>query len=577
MAGKLTIGMATYDDFEGVFYTIQALRMFHEEVMHRVEEIVVVDNNPESADGKATKSFVQGGCKGIGRYVPYTERKGSCPPRGHLFDVATGDYVLCIDSHVFLAPGALKALIDYYDEFPETSDLIHGPLISGSLQRLEATHMNPVWRSEMYGTWAVDDRVHGDEPFEIPQHGLGLFSCRKAAWLGFNPRFNGFSGGEGYIHEKFRQAGNKVLCHPKVQWMHKFPRPRGCPHNPRLDDKIKNHIIGWNELGLDLTPIWDHFVRGIGTRSGKGRIQPQRMRELMRASGVRNWEPGADPRGTKQRGVIIGPTSWGSYLMRGKPIQELTKWPQINSRGKVELTSKFDTGLVIKADIPPVVRQKCDRVIWSPLDLWFGDRKQMEMEPQDWIKAKYDRLPFDDIIVENPYMAQIADAVLPRGVTVHMLPHHADHRIPKSWGSQDGPIVYAGHRCFFERYEPVFREAAKELGHELICDYSAHAWRSLEGASLVLAVRCPPYDTAMNRAGKPAVKVANAAAAGIPVLATEDPAIVSLYPDVITVLHEHLDDQKQVELSLSTALGSRPPARQSPLEEYVAKMKEIIG
>ena len=51
MKKKLTIGMATYDDYQGVFWTIQALRMYHAEVMDQVE-IIVIDNNPDSDHGK---------------------------------------------------------------------------------------------------------------------------------------------------------------------------------------------------------------------------------------------------------------------------------------------------------------------------------------------------------------------------------------------------------------------------------------------------------------------------------------------------------------------------------------------
>jgi hypothetical protein len=37
----LTIGMATYDDFDGVYFTVQALRLYHD---LRDTELVVVDN-----------------------------------------------------------------------------------------------------------------------------------------------------------------------------------------------------------------------------------------------------------------------------------------------------------------------------------------------------------------------------------------------------------------------------------------------------------------------------------------------------------------------------------------------------
>ena len=51
-------------------------------------------------------------------------------------------------------------------------------------------------------------------PFAVPAQGMGLFSCRREAWLGFNPNFRGFGGEEFYIHEKYRQAGRRTVCLP---------------------------------------------------------------------------------------------------------------------------------------------------------------------------------------------------------------------------------------------------------------------------------------------------------------------------------------------------------------------------
>lgn len=87
MEKKLTIGMATYDDFDGVFFSVQALRMYHPET--EGAEIVVLDNNPEGAQGKALK-----GCSaGCGfRYEPFVGRSGTSS-RDELFKIATGKYV----------------------------------------------------------------------------------------------------------------------------------------------------------------------------------------------------------------------------------------------------------------------------------------------------------------------------------------------------------------------------------------------------------------------------------------------------------------------------------------------------
>ena len=57
MPPKLTIGMATFDDFDGVYFSVQALRMYHSEVIDDIE-IIVIDNNPASHHGKAIRNLI---------------------------------------------------------------------------------------------------------------------------------------------------------------------------------------------------------------------------------------------------------------------------------------------------------------------------------------------------------------------------------------------------------------------------------------------------------------------------------------------------------------------------------------
>ena len=148
----------------------------------------------------------------------------------------------------------------FYRDHPGCTDLLQGPLVYDDLQNI-STHFAPEWRAEMWGTWATDPRGHDPEgdPFEIPMQGLGAFSCRKEAWPGFNPRFRGFGGEEGYIHEKFRRAGGRCLCLPWFRWLHRFGRPAGVPYPLTVEDKLRNYLIGHAELGLDLDPVLAHF------------------------------------------------------------------------------------------------------------------------------------------------------------------------------------------------------------------------------------------------------------------------------------------------------------------------------
>src|SRR5437016_1300500 len=112
---KLTIGMATYQDFHGVFYTVQALRMYQD-----LEdcEILVVDN----FGCKHTENFCEG-WNGCARYIRATEVQGTAAPRDRVFREALGEAVLCIDSHVLLGAGTVKRLKEWFLRQPACNDL----------------------------------------------------------------------------------------------------------------------------------------------------------------------------------------------------------------------------------------------------------------------------------------------------------------------------------------------------------------------------------------------------------------------------------------------------------------------
>ena len=255
---KLTIGMCTYDDFHGTYFTIQSIRMYHSEVIDDIE-FVVIDNNPDSKQGKELKKFLEEKVSNS-TYIPFTEYTG-CGIRSKLFEYANAPAVLCIDCHVLLESGSLKKLIEYYDNNPDTKDLLQGPLVWENLNSV-STHFDLTWRKNMLGTWQTHETLGSnsdDKPFEIPAQGLGLFSCRKDAWLGFNKHFREFGGEEVYIHEKFRQHGRKTLCLPFLRWVHRFYRPEGPPYKLSIKSRIRNYLIGHMELKIPLDEMMDHF------------------------------------------------------------------------------------------------------------------------------------------------------------------------------------------------------------------------------------------------------------------------------------------------------------------------------
>jgi Glycosyl transferase family 2 len=253
----LTIGMATYDDYDGVYFSVQSIRLHHPEVLDRIE-FVIIDNNPDGKCGEALRHLAN--LIPNMRYVPWTGTVGSIV-KCRIFEEARGEVVLSMDCHVLFKTHALKALIEHFEARPRSLDLVQGPMANDDLKSL-LPFWEPVWRGGMWGVWApavpFADGL-GSEAFDIPMQGAGVFACRKAAWPGFNPNFTGFGGEEGYIHEKFRQRGGRTLCLPSLVWLHRFGRPLGVPYPLDWMARVRNYMIGFSALGLPTEPIEAHF------------------------------------------------------------------------------------------------------------------------------------------------------------------------------------------------------------------------------------------------------------------------------------------------------------------------------
>jgi glycosyltransferase involved in cell wall biosynthesis len=252
---ELTIGMATYNDYDGLYFTLQALRQYHD---LDNSELIVVDNYGCEDSRKLVQEQIKG------RYHLATDVVGTAAPRDLIFRMAQGRAVLCCDCHVLFGPGSIARLKQFYRDNADIDDLLQGPLVHDDGKTI-STHQDPCWHDMMWGTWATDPRgedPNGD-PFEIPIQGLGAFSCRRDAWLGFHPRFRGFGGEEGYIHEKFRQAGRRCLCLPWFRWMHRFQRAGKVAYPMTMEDRVRNYVIAHLDLGLSLESATAHFKKFI--------------------------------------------------------------------------------------------------------------------------------------------------------------------------------------------------------------------------------------------------------------------------------------------------------------------------
>lgn len=270
---KLTIGMATHNDYDGLYFSIQNIRLNHKEILNDVE-FIVVDNDPNGKHGETNRKLLNW-IEEPSQYLPFTKYQSTIS-RNKIFELADTPYVLCMDSHVLLEPNSLKKLIDFYDKGLDDGNLIQGPLLYDDMKNISTHFSLDSWGDCMWGQWATDSRgldING-EPFEIPAQGLGLFSCRKDSWLGFNKEFRGFGGEEGYIHEKYRKNGKKTLCLPFLRWVHRFDRPNGTSYPNVLEQRFINYYIGFTELGIDRTELIKHFSQ---------RLSIQKIDELIKS------------------------------------------------------------------------------------------------------------------------------------------------------------------------------------------------------------------------------------------------------------------------------------------------------
>lgn len=234
----ITVGITTHNDYDGVFFTIQALRMYH-----GLTKFIVIDQCPSSEYGKLTRRFVE---KEVGgEYVPYPFQLGPSHGRNEIMRRASG-WVLMVDGHVLLEDGAI-GIAQNCPRWIAPTDLIQGPLLYDSLDAY-ATHWTPGWNQECFGTWATDERLHHERPFEIPMQGVGLMLVHTDHWPGYNKDFRGFGGEEWYIHRKYRKQGGRTLCLPGLRWNHRFGRQPHHTYPLTRVDKIYNHFLGDIEL-----------------------------------------------------------------------------------------------------------------------------------------------------------------------------------------------------------------------------------------------------------------------------------------------------------------------------------------
>lgn len=262
--------------------------------------------------------------------------------------------------------------------------------------------------------------------------------------------------------------------------------------------------------------------------------------------------------------AFVGRPKLGGVKMRGVAVARELGVPFIDSR-EIRASDRWDALVLVKYwdEHAATLRAACERLIFDPLDCWMQTKPYAN--PEAFWNWTWKQLRFDAIIGTSPACIETMEATPKRRFSVHLAPHHADPRVGPDWYDPNGPIVYAGGRQYIEAALPKLEKLPR-----MRFDFEKDAWKSLRGASLMLHVRLHPHDTPLNRHCKPQVKLENAAAAGLPILATDDPCVTSMLPTGYPVVRK-IDDWFG-----NNPLPS-PLCNPVTLADHCNRMREILG
>jgi hypothetical protein len=172
MSPIITVGCAVYDDFEGLWSTIQSVFLHNDWGSPNDVQIVIVDTSPIGSDHRRLiQDFVgKGGNPVKGsrteniKYVDMAGFAGTTKPRDVIFDHATAPIVCVMDCHVLLPSNALLRLVQWFDANPGCRDLIHGPMLYDNLHAM-STQFSDQFRRGMWGTWGTSWLSPGGQVF----------------------------------------------------------------------------------------------------------------------------------------------------------------------------------------------------------------------------------------------------------------------------------------------------------------------------------------------------------------------------------------------------------------------------
>lgn len=343
----LTFALPHKNDWEGVWSTVNSIvkDCLLIGILDKVE-IVILDQGARGPDGKPidelfdmrdakSQRFSQkiraselvenfaGHFKGLVRVVSYTETEGPSGATNAIFlplakgpdgkrnaAAARGEWVMRLDCHVELDPGALRRTWNHVVRHRFSRDIYTGPHRMAVGHGPVKTHTDMTWSGQMLGRWAHDPRGDNPDnpPFAIENLSGGMVLCRRDAWIPYHPLNVGFGAGQGAIGLKVRRRGDQLLCLPALVWIHRFGRSVNMPLRNDSDERVANYAREFLMIGAmdQIERMRTYYVeteeKGRDGKVRKAKWPAERFDAIVAKSIVEheNWKAKTDPSGIER-------------------------------------------------------------------------------------------------------------------------------------------------------------------------------------------------------------------------------------------------------------------------------------
>ena len=246
---KLTIGIYTHDDYDGVRYLIDSIRLNDPDILSDIE-FSIIDNCPGTPNSDAIIEYLKTAVKNVAFSYNAFGRYSNHIWRFEAVELAKTPYVVVVESKLQFAPGALKALINFFDAGLDNGLIITGPRIKDDFSGV-LTHFRYAWDGEFYGIAEKDERADTQtEAFEIEGLLPGLFAVRKDSF--FKIPKGPFAGNGIYGEDvvlsltNFVVKNKRALCLPALKWSCRMVKASGSA----IPDSVLNRFHNYSTAFL---------------------------------------------------------------------------------------------------------------------------------------------------------------------------------------------------------------------------------------------------------------------------------------------------------------------------------------